>query len=394
MAQKGSLSPLAPVDKERIFEYTFPAALPLRLIGDCALTVEEASALRWEDVDLDAKTLSVSGRKVPISAETARLMGETPRKGPYVLLAVRNPQMPINRAALSRQVRQALDQAGFSQQDASSLRTLRILELLGTCPIEEVARTTGYEVRSLRVLWNRYRNEPLPVRPRKKATPLDEDALLAALNREGDTLAARAVWLSWQGGLTVKAMLALTWKDVSPYQKKWTVQGKSHPVPEALRPLLRRWRRADDGEGPLLRGASSHRVLELVFLVRRVSEFFLRAGLDGVTLASLRGRAKEKRLLEAPPSAPVSAASLRRELGVSQKRAAKMMETLQEQGKIPPDNRVRFKAILAAHQGGTVTTAALREETGFSPGLLGYYIKEALSTGTLQKEKHGVYRCL
>ena len=122
---------------------------------------------------------------------------------------------------------------------------------------------------------------------------------------------------------------------------------------------------------------------ELAFLVRRVSEFFLREGLDGVTLASLRGRAKEKRLLEAHLSAPVTAASLRRELGVSQKRAAKMMEKLQEQGKIPPDNRVRFKAILAAHQGGTVTTAALREETGFASGLLDYYIKEALAGGAL-----------
>ena len=394
MAPKGTLSPLTQAEKERIFQTSGPAALPLRLIGDCALTVEEAASLRWEDIDLDSKTLCVSGRKVSISAETVALLKETSWQGPYVLPAVRDSKTPINRAALSRQVRQALDKAGFPHLDASSLRTLRILELLETRPIEEVSRATGYETRSLRVLWSLYRNEPLPVRPRKTAVPLDETALLAALEREGDTLAARAVWLSWQGGLTVKAMLALTWKDVSSYQKKWTVQEKSRPVPEALRPHLRRWRKTDGGEGPLLRGVSSHTAPDLAFLVRRVSEFFLRNGLDGVTLASLRGHAEEKLLLEAHPSAPVTAASLRRELGVSQKRAAKMMEKLQEQGKIPPDNRVRFKAILAAHQGGTVTTAALREETGFASGLLDYYIKEALAGGVLQKEKHGVYRCL
>ena len=34
----------------------------------------------------------------------------------------------------------------------------------------------------------------------RSAAPLDEEALLTALEREGDTLAARAVWLSWQGG--------------------------------------------------------------------------------------------------------------------------------------------------------------------------------------------------
>lgn len=394
MAQKGTLSPLTPAEKERIFQISDTAALSLRLIGDCALTVEEASALRWEAVDLDAKTLSVSGRKVPISAETAVLLKETPWQGPYVLPAVRDPRTPINRAALSRQVRQALDKAGFPHLDASSLRTLRILELLETSPIEEVSRATGYEVRSLRVLWDRYRKGPLPPRPRRTAARLDEAALLAALEKEGDTLAARAVWLSWQGGLTVKGMLPLTWKDISPSFRKWTVRGKSSQVPEALRPLLRRWRRADGGKGPILRGVSSHTVPEPAFLVRRVSEFFLREGLDGVTLASLRGRAGEKRLLEELPSAPVTVSSLHRELGVSQSRAARLKKTLAEQGKLPPDNRARFRAVLAAHQGGTVTTAALRQETGFAPGLLAYYIKEALASGTLRKEKHGVYRCL
>lgn len=394
MAPKGMLSPLTPAEKKRILQASGTAVLPLRLIGECALTVEEASSLRWEDIDLDAKTLSVSGRKVPISAETAALLKETSWQGPYVLPAVRDPKTPINRAALSRQVRQALDRAGFPYLDASSLRTLRILELLETCPIEEVARATGYEVRSLRVLWSRYRNEPLPVRPRKNGAPLDEDTLLAALEREGDTLAARAVWLSWQGGLTVKAMLPLTWKDISPSFKEWTVQGKSSQVPKALHPLLRRWRKGDGREGPILRGVSTQTTLEPAFLVRRISEFFLREGLDGVTLASLRGRAKEKRLLEALPSAPVTAESLRRELGVSRTRAARVKKVLEEQGRIPPDNRARFRAVLSAHQGGTVTTAALRQETGFAPGLLDYYMKEALADGALAKEKHGVYRCL
>lgn len=394
MAQKTELSPLTQAEKKRIFESTSPAALPLRLLGDCALTVEEASSLRWEDIDLDHAVITVSGRKVPISSETARLLVETPWHGPYVLPAVRDPKTPVNRAALSRQVRQALDKAGFPHLDASSLRTLRILELLETCPIEEAARATGYEVRSLRVLWSRYREEALPIRPRAKNVMPDEKALLAALKREGDTLAARAVWLSWQGGMTVQEMLSLTWKGVSPSQKRWTVQGQSRPLPEILRPHLRCWRKADGGTGSILRGISTHIPPEPAFLVRRVSEFFLREGLDGVTLTALRGRGGEQARLDALPSVPVTVSSLRRELGVSQTRAAEMKRTLEEQGKLPQDNRARFRAVLSAHQGGTITTAALREDTGFAPGLLDYYIKEALASGTLRKEKHGVYRCL
>ena len=51
-------------------------------------------------------------------------------------------------------------------------------------------------------------------------------------------------------------------------------------------------------------------------------------------------------------------------------------------------------AVLTAHKGESVTTALLRQETGLATGLLQYDIKEALGTGLLRKEKHGVYRCL
>ena len=58
-----------------------------------------------------------------------------------------------------------IEQAAGPDLDAS---TLRILELLETCPIEEVARITGYDIRSLRVLWSRYRKTHLPRRTRKE----------------------------------------------------------------------------------------------------------------------------------------------------------------------------------------------------------------------------------
>lgn len=185
MTKKSTLSPLTATEKERIYQAAGPDALLLRLIGDCALTVEEAATLRWEDVDLDGRKLSVSGRSVPISDETVRLLAEATCQGSYVLPAARSPQTPMSRVVVSRKVRQTLDKAGFPDLDASLLRTLRILELLETCSIEEVARVTGYEVRSLRVLWSRYHETPLPTRPRKPAVSPDEDALQAALEREG-----------------------------------------------------------------------------------------------------------------------------------------------------------------------------------------------------------------
>lgn len=396
MSEKKTLSPLTPAEKERILQAAGSDSVLLSLIGGCALTVEEAAALRWADVNPDTGMLSVSNRKVPISPEAARLLAEEPRQSAYVIPSLRNKEIPMHRVAISRKVRQALDKAGFPELDASALRNLRILELMETLPIEEVSRATGYEVRSLRTLWSRYRETPLPVRPRKRSTSLDESALLAALEREGDTLAARAVWLSWQGGLTVAAMRSLAWEGVSPYLKKWTVEDKVCNVPEALRPRLRSWRKNDGGQGLLLRGSASDKSPEPAFLVRRVSGFFLREGLDDLTLAALRGRAGEESRLETvlETSPQVTAQSLCRELGISRKRAESVVAVLEQNGSLPPDSRARFTEVLTAHRGDTVTTALLRQETGFAPGLLHYYIKEALEKGRLQKEKHGIYRCL
>ena len=69
----------------------------------------------------------------------------------------------------------------------------------------------------------------------------------------------------------------------------------------------------------------------------------------------------------------MTAAALRRELGVSRTRAAKVKQTLEEQGRIPPDNYAHFRAVLSAHPDGIVTTAVLRQEMGFAPGLLDHY---------------------
>lgn len=343
-----------------------------------------------------SKTMNVSGRKVPISSDTVGALSNSPRRGPYVLPSARDPQTPVNRAALSRQVRQALDKAGFPYLDASSLRTLRILELLETHPVETVSRATGYEVRSLRVLWSRYRQDPLPARSRKYGTAQDDNALLAALEREGDTLAARAVWLSWQGGLTVKAMLQLTWVDVSLLEKNRVVAGKADAIPKALWPQLRRWEEADGGQGPVLRGVSSQTTPELAFLVRRVSEFFLREGLEGFTLAGIRGNGKRPAMIEQIKEmrGPVTAAAVSRKMGVSKRQAEQLVRDLKEQGTLEPDNRARFSKVLSAHKGEVIAASVLREEVGLPSNIFYYYVKGAVSGGELKREKHGLYKCL
>ena len=107
--------------------------------------------------------------------------------------------------------------------------------------------------------------------------------------------------------------------------------------------------------------------------------------MDGLRLAAVRGWAGEESCLEAvlERSRPVTAQGLVWELGVSRKRAEAMMAALEKDGSLPPDSRARFASVLMSRKEESVTTA-----------LLQYYMKEALDAGRLQKEKHGVYRCL
>lgn len=379
----------------------------LYLTWDLGLTPTEITLLRWEDLDLSAGVLRVKGREVPIPPEAAAFFSALERRGPYVAATRKSRGSPTNRITVSRKLRFALDAAGLTEVEPKLLRELYILRQIDLLPIEAAARVTGLEVVSLQQLYRRHRHAPLKAERRGKTRALDLSALKRALDQEGDTLDRRVILLSWQGGLLLREMQALRWDDVDLAEGVWRVAGEARPIPPALRPVLAQWQ----GEGPgyVLR-TQTGRPVEVPFLSRRVSEFFIRYGMEEVSLPFLRGRVRtdedyQARLLalltERPELTVRQAAGA---LGLSLSVTRRLWKRLEEERRPPhaagedrllkgQREREKLAAILQARAGETVTAAQLLELTGLAPGSLYYYLKYFLEQGALRREKQGVYRC-
>lgn len=379
----------------------------LYLTWDLGLTPTEITLLRWEELDLSAGVLRVKGREVPVPPEAAAFFSALERRGPYVAATRKSRGGPTNRITVSRKLRFALDAAGLTEVEPKLLRELYILRQLDSLPIEAAARVTGLEVVSLQQLYRRRRHAPLRSQRRGRSRELDLSALNRALEREGDTLDCRVILLSWQGGLLLREMQALRWDDVDLAEGVWRVAGEARPIPPPLRPVLAQWQK--EGPGFVLRTQTGRRV-ELTFLSRRVSEFFIRYGMEEVSLPFLRGRVRtdedyQARLLallaERPELTDLQAAGA---LGLSLPVTRHLWKRLEEERRPPraeaedrllkgQREREKLAAILQARAGETVTAAQLLELTGLAPGSLYYYLKDFLEQGALRREKQGVYRC-
>lgn len=379
----------------------------LYLMWDLGLTPTEITLLRWEDLDLRAGVLRVKGREVPVPPEAAAFFSALERRGAYVIATRKSCGTPANRITVSRKLRVVLDAAGLTEVEPKLLRELYILRQIKSLPIEAAARVTGLEVVSLQQLYRRHRHAPLRAERRGRTWEPDLAALHRALEREGDTLDRRVLLLSWQGGLLLREMQALRWDDVDLEQGVWRIAGKVRPIPPSLRPVLARWQ----GEGPgyVLRTQTGRQV-EQPFLSRRVSEFFIRHGLEEVSLPVLRGRVLtdeeyQARLLalltERPELTDQQAAEA---LGLSLPVTRHLRRRLEEERRPPhaeAENRLlkgqrereKLAAILRERAGETVTAAQLLELTGLAPGSLYYYLKYFLERGALRREGQGVYRC-
>lgn len=379
----------------------------LYLMWDLGLTPTEITLLRWVDLDLTAGVLRVKGREVPIPPEATAFFSALERRGAYVVATQKSRGRPANRITVSRKLRFALDGVGLTEVEPKLLRELFILEQLDRLSIEAAARVTGLEIVSLQQLYRRHRHVPLEAERRSKTGTLDLPALKRALEQEGDTLDRRVLLLSWQGGLHLREMQDLRWDDVDLAGGTWRIAGEERSIPLPLRPHLAQWQ--EEGPGYVLRTQTGRR-MELPFLSRRVSEFFIRHGLEEVSLPFLRGRVLtdedyQARLLALLTERPdLTHRQTAEALGLSLPMTRRLWQRLEEQHRLPhaeaetrlvrgQREREKLAAILQARAGETVTAAQLQELMGLAPGSLYHYLKYFQDRGALRREERGVYRC-
>ena len=160
-------------------EETSPEGLALWMTRELGLSLKEAAALTWQQVDMEAKTLCLPGRTVPMGARLERLLRQLLKtRGPeddlHVLLTPR-ARGPFDARRLGIVVRQTLIKGGIdevtageliagSQQQRQETPALQMIDRKGSATRDEVAELLGVSPQQAWRMLNRLTEEGKLVR--------------------------------------------------------------------------------------------------------------------------------------------------------------------------------------------------------------------------------------
>ena len=269
--------------------------MAVRLAWLAGLMRSEIVALRWGDVNFLNQELTLPDRSVPLSPELegylVRMSERMDWGSDYVLLSDRLHR-PLQPQPVSHMVRKALDEEGQQEVRLIDLRHDFIIRQLEVHDWQYVSRITGVEAVTLDQHFAAY----LPAgrvstRIRAEKTPeVDEIRLWRLLREEGTSAAGLALWLTWQAGLTLEEIAALTWAQADLNEGVLRLSAeKTVELSDALVSLLAELRQ--EGGGPadtVIRAPRSRAAMRPDRLSRITRTALVRAGLDDLSLRDLR----------------------------------------------------------------------------------------------------------
>ena len=195
------------------------AGAVLRLAWQAGLLRDEIQRLTWEQVDFLDRCLVLPDRKVPIGQELADwlqvLRDGRDQSQETVVLSDRD-QRPLTPQSISRLARLALNKQGQTDVRLIDLRHDFVLRQLEEHDWQYVSRITGVEAAGLNVHFAGHLEEKkISTRiHREESARIDEFALWKLLRTEGTSPAGIALWLTWQAGLRLEEIVALTWEQI------------------------------------------------------------------------------------------------------------------------------------------------------------------------------------
>ena len=242
-------------------------------------------------MDFLDRCLVLPDRKVPIGQELADwlqvLRDGRDQSQETVVLSDRD-QRPLTPQSISRLARLALNKQGQTDVRLIDLRHDFVLRQLEEHDWQYVSRITGVEAAGLNVHFAGHLEEKkISTRiHREESARIDEFALWKLLRTEGTSPAGIALWLTWQAGLRLEEIVALTWEQIQgdclrlPRREVLLTSGTQQVLEELA---AREGRR-----GPVLTAPRSGLPYDRTRLSKLARAALIRAGLDDLTLRDLR----------------------------------------------------------------------------------------------------------
>ena len=401
-------------DKQRIIklleaEYLTPAGTIVRLAWLCGLAASELSTLTWGQVDYENTIIHLQDRDVPIPEQLMNYLHSLQAiigDGQYVVTNARYDKTSVSRVSVSRYARMALDYVGQPDITLADLRYDYIDRLVESLPLEQVARQVGMAPLSLQLRYKERSDVEIKtttVRDRRKQPGFDEQKLMALLEKEGHSIAASVIRLSWMGGLSLSQILQLKWDQVSLREREIKAGQAVYPISDELYCYLVEEEQSD---GYLVTGMRSNKPLEYAFVSRKVREALIGGGIESLKLSDIKGERAPRPKEPDYSGAILKMLSMRgmirsndvvEELGLPIEKARDQLSQIVEREQIvkvgkayyptggtPEDS---FDEVILDYlkEHGTISRGETIKLLGVMPRQVIYYLQKAVAAGKLLK---------
>lgn len=274
------------------------AGMTVRLAWMAGLVRNEILSLRWDNVNFYNQEIELPDRNVPLCPELEQYLVRMSERldwgSPYVLLSDRLHK-PMQPQTVSNLVRKVLDEEGQTEVRLIDLRHDYIIRQLLEHDWQYVSRISGIEAVAL----NQHFSEFLPAgrvstKIVAERTPeVDELRLWKLIHSEGASAAGITLQLTWQAGLSLAEIAALTWDQVDLRRRVLDLGPKREvPLNDAIIQLLEPLRPASPQDeafpNTVIRAPRSGMPMRPDRLSRVVRMALIKVGIDDITLRDLR----------------------------------------------------------------------------------------------------------
>ena len=350
----------------------------LRLLWNAGISPKEMQKLKWEDMDFENREIQLPDRRVPMDDELYDCLWDRherylqSRGWPEYVIITDGHRSHMHHISIYRAVRNALDQGGLPELSPADLQEDFIIRQLKVHDWPYVVRISGISIRTLYTNYSEY----LPARLKNPQAEVDEERLWSLLQTEGATPAGLALWMTWQLGMSLKEIAALTWDQVDTDTACLLLADRVIPMDDTLEVWLRELEsnRVSGGDPHVLLTPRSCSPFDPVRLGVVARQALIRGGMEDVSAEALlrkhsskRKRASDEQILRyVEEHGNIDRNTVMELLGVTKASAYTLLRQLTERGELVLIGARYYRAgtVVPPEEHYRVIRDYLRRETG------------------------------